>query len=182
MDAKAPDFIAFLTAEIGGTAPWAGFNVMLAANMLREAAAMTTQIHGEIIPSDKPGSLSMGVRQAAGVCVGIALGTRQVILGTRAIAMALACGNTVILKASEQCPGLHVMIGQVMVEAGLPDGRRQRHHQCAGGRGPGGRGAYRRPRSQARQLHRLHPRRPDHRRTVRPHPGRRCSNSAARLR
>ncbi|MBC7152594.1 MAG: aldehyde dehydrogenase [Rhizobium sp.] len=122
MDAKAPDFIALLTAETGGTAPWAGFNVMLAANMLREAAAMTTQIHGEIIPSDKPGSLSMGMRQAAGVCVGIAPWNAPVILGTRAIATALACGNTVILKASEQCPGLHVMIGQVMVEAGLPAG------------------------------------------------------------
>ena len=46
--------------ETGATAPWAGFNVMLAANMLREAAAMTTQISGEIIPSDKPGSLAMG--------------------------------------------------------------------------------------------------------------------------
>ena len=51
-------------AETGATAGWAGFNVMLAANMLREAAAMTTQITGEVIPSDMPGSLAMGVAPA----------------------------------------------------------------------------------------------------------------------
>ncbi len=122
MDARAPDFIALLTAETGGTAPWAGFNVMLAASMLREAAAMTTQISGEIIPSDKPGTLAMAIRQPVGVCLGIAPWNAPVILGTRAVATALACGNTVILKASEQCPGLHVLIGQVFIDAGFPDG------------------------------------------------------------
>ena len=44
------------------------------------------------------------------------------ILGVRAIAMPLACGNTVVLKASEQCPGLHRLISTTMQEAGLPDG------------------------------------------------------------
>ena len=46
--------------ETGATGRWAGFNVMLAANMLREAASMTTQITGEIIPSDKPGCAGHG--------------------------------------------------------------------------------------------------------------------------
>ena len=36
--------------------------------------------------------------------------------------MPLACGNTVILKASEQCPGTHRLIPQCLVEAGLPSG------------------------------------------------------------
>ena len=119
---KVDEFAKILVEETGGTGPWAGFNVMLAAGMLREAAGMTTQIQGEIIPSDKPGTLSMAVRQAAGVCLGIAPWNAPIILGTRAVAMALACGNTVILKASEACPGLHVLIGQALVEAGLPDG------------------------------------------------------------
>ena len=42
--AAAPQFIAPMAGETGATAGWAGFNVMLAAGMLREAAAMTTQI------------------------------------------------------------------------------------------------------------------------------------------
>ena len=119
---RAGDFTTLMIEETGATAPWAGFNVMLAANMLREAGAMTTQISGEIIPSDKPGTLAMGVRQAAGVVLGIAPWNAPVILGTRAVAMPLACGNTVVLKASENCPGVHRLIGQCLVEAGIPKG------------------------------------------------------------
>ncbi|MEK1893354.1 MAG: aldehyde dehydrogenase [Rhizobium sp.] len=122
MDSKVGEFTRLMIEETGATAPWAGFNVMLAANILREAGAMTTQIAGEIIPSDKPGTLAMGVRQAAGVCLAIAPWNAPVILGTRAIAMPIACGNTVILKASEQCPGTHRLIAAALTEAGLPAG------------------------------------------------------------
>lgn len=122
MDSKAAEFTKLMIEETGATAPWAGFNVMLAANILREAGAMTTQIAGEIIPSDKPGTLAMGVRQAAGVCLAIAPWNAPVILATRAIAMPIACGNTVVLKASEQCPGTHRLIGTALTEAGLPAG------------------------------------------------------------
>ncbi|MGO7202302.1 aldehyde dehydrogenase [Rhizobium ruizarguesonis] len=122
MDSKVGEFTRLMIDETGSTAPWAGFNVMLAANILREAGAMTTQISGEIIPSDKPGTLAMGVRQAAGVCLAIAPWNAPVILATRAIAMPLACGNTVVLKASEQCPGTHRLIATVLTEAGLPAG------------------------------------------------------------
>ncbi len=40
-------FIAAMAAETGATAHWAGFNVHLAADILREAAALTTQIEGQ---------------------------------------------------------------------------------------------------------------------------------------
>ncbi|MBU1307109.1 MAG: aldehyde dehydrogenase [Alphaproteobacteria bacterium] len=119
---KVAEFTQLMIEETGSTAPWAGFNVMLAANMLREAGAMTTQISGEIIPSDKPNTLAMGIRQPAGVCLGIAPWNAPVILGTRAVAMAIACGNTVVLKASEACPGVHRLIGQCLHEAGMPAG------------------------------------------------------------
>ncbi|TGQ79789.1 aldehyde dehydrogenase [Mesorhizobium sp. M8A.F.Ca.ET.207.01.1.1] len=122
MGSKVAEFTRLMMEETGATGPWAGFNVMLAANMLREAAAMTTQISGEIIPSDKPGTLAMAIRQPAGVCLGIAPWNAPVILGTRAVAMPIACGNTVVLKTSEMCPGTHRLIGQVLVEAGLPKG------------------------------------------------------------
>ncbi len=122
MDSKVAEFTRLMIEETGATAPWAGFNVMLAANILREAGAMTTQISGEVIPSDKPGTLAMAVRQAAGVCLAIAPWNAPVILATRAIAMPIACGNTVVLKASEQCPGTHRLIATALTEAGLPPG------------------------------------------------------------
>ena len=122
MDAKTPEFIAAAIAETGATGPWIGFNVMLAANMIREAAAMVTQMGGEIIPANKPGTLAMAVLKPRGVCVGIAPWNAPVILGTRAVAMAIACGNTVVFKSSEMCPATHRLIGQCFAEAGLPAG------------------------------------------------------------
>jgi acyl-CoA reductase-like NAD-dependent aldehyde dehydrogenase len=122
LEARAAQFATVLSTETGATAGWGHFNVHLAAGMLREAASMTTQISGEIIPSDVPGSLAMGIRQPAGVVVGIAPWNAPIILGVRAIAMPLACGNTVILKASEVCPATHRLIGAVLTEAGLGDG------------------------------------------------------------
>ena len=120
LKARTPDFIAAMQTETGATAPWAGFNAMLAAGVLTEAASMTTQMSGEVIPSDTPGSLAMAVRVPAGVCLGIAPWNAPIILGVRAIAMALACGNTVILKASELCPATHRLIGDALTDAGIP--------------------------------------------------------------
>ena len=122
LEAKTPKFIEAVGAETGGTAMWAGFNCMLAAGMLREAAALTTQIAGEVIPSDVPGSLAMGVRQPAGVVLGIAPWNAPIILATRAIATPLACGNTVILKGSENCPRTHQLIIEALQDAGFPPG------------------------------------------------------------
>jgi benzaldehyde dehydrogenase (NAD) len=56
------------------------------------------------------------------VVLGIAPWNAPVILGVRAIAVPLACGNTVVLKASEICPATHRLIGTVLREAGLDHG------------------------------------------------------------
>ena len=75
-----------------------------------------------MIPTDTPDNLALAVRQPCGVVLGIAPWNAPVILGTRALAMPLACGNTVVLKASEACPAVHRLIGTVLQEAGLGDG------------------------------------------------------------
>jgi acyl-CoA reductase-like NAD-dependent aldehyde dehydrogenase len=122
LEARVEDFVAAMADETGATEGWARFNVALAANMLREAGAITTQVGGEVIPSDKPGLIAMAVRQPVGVVLGIAPWNAPVILGVRAIAMPLACGNTVVLKASELCPATHGLIGEVLRDAGLDGG------------------------------------------------------------
>lgn len=122
LEARGEAFAAVMAAETGASGMWAGFNVHLAAGGLLEAAALTTQINGELIPSDVPGSLAMGVRQPAGVVLGIAPWNAPVILAVRAIALPLACGNTVVLKGSEVCPATHRLIVEVLQEAGLPKG------------------------------------------------------------
>jgi acyl-CoA reductase-like NAD-dependent aldehyde dehydrogenase len=111
-----------MMGEIGATAGWAMFNLMLATGMVREAAALTTQIGGEIIPSDHEGTIAMALREPVGVILGIAPWNAPIILGVRAIAVPLACGNSVILKASETCPRTHALIIEAFAEAGFPDG------------------------------------------------------------
>ncbi len=122
LEAKTPAFIEAVSAETGATSMWGGFNVMLAAGMIREAAALTTQVAGEVIPSDVPGSLAMGIRQPAGVVLGIAPWNAPIILAVRAICVPLACGNTVILKGSENCPRTHQLIIEAFQDAGFPPG------------------------------------------------------------
>ena len=120
--AKADAFVEAMMGEIGATKGWALFNLGLAVGMVREAAALTTQIGGEVIPSDKPGCLAMALREPVGVILGIAPWNAPIILGVRAIAVPLACGNSVILKASEISPRTHSLIIEAFAEAGFPEG------------------------------------------------------------
>jgi benzaldehyde dehydrogenase (NAD) len=113
---------ATMGREMGAAAGWCGFNAMLAANMLREAAAQVYSTVGQVIRSDVPGLTAMAVREPAGVVVGIAPWNAPLILGVRAVAMPLACGNTVVLKASEQTPATHAAIIECLNDAGLPAG------------------------------------------------------------
>ncbi|GGF72530.1 aldehyde dehydrogenase [Alteromonas lipolytica] len=122
LESKQEAFVAAMMGETGATAGWAMFNLMLAASMLREASALTTQISGEVIPSDKPGCMAMALREPVGVILGIAPWNAPIILGTRAVSTALACGNAVILKASEICPQTHSLIIEALAEAGFPEG------------------------------------------------------------
>jgi acyl-CoA reductase-like NAD-dependent aldehyde dehydrogenase len=122
IEARAGAFVEAMAGELRASEPWARFNVMLGAGMVREAAALTTQITGEVIPSDKPGLFSLALREPVGVILGIAPWNAPVILGCRAIATPLACGNTVILKASERCPRTHRLIVEAFAAAGIPDG------------------------------------------------------------
>jgi benzaldehyde dehydrogenase (NAD) len=122
LEERGPEFAKVMTEETGSTFGWGLFNTHLAAGMLREAAAQAYALVGEVIPSDVPGKLAMAVRVPAGVVVGMAPWNGPVILGTRAVATPLAFGNTVVLKASEQCPRTHAGIARALLDAGLPEG------------------------------------------------------------
>ncbi|HKS47510.1 MAG TPA: aldehyde dehydrogenase family protein [Amycolatopsis sp.] len=111
-----------MSREMGAAAGWCHFNVHVAVGMFKEAAAQTYSMVGEVIPSDVPGLTALGVRQPAGVTVGIAPWNAPLILGVRAVAMPLAYGNPVILKASEQTPGTQAEIARALHDAGVPAG------------------------------------------------------------
>lgn len=112
-----------MAREAGGTRPWAYFNVALAANILREAAAAITAPRGEVLSSQKEGALGLAVREPLGVVAAFAPWNAPVILGVRAVAAPLAAGNTVVVKPSEDAPiACGLLVADVFREAGLPDG------------------------------------------------------------
>ncbi len=122
LESKTPDFISAMASEVGASELWAGFNVMLAANLFREAAGIATQIQGETIPTDTPGALSMTLRQPVGVIFSMVPWNGPVVLAARAIAYPVVCGNCVVFRASEMSPMTHILVVEALHEAGLPPG------------------------------------------------------------
>ncbi|MGJ9374204.1 aldehyde dehydrogenase [Nesterenkonia sp. CF4.4] len=122
MESRAGEFTETMTREVAAAPLWSGFNVFLTAQLFREAASLATQIQGETLPTDKPGTLSMTVRQPVGVVLSMAPWNGAGVLAARAIAYPIVCGNSVIFRASESSPRSHAIIAEVLHEAGLPPG------------------------------------------------------------
>ncbi len=122
MVARADQFARVLAQETGGSETWARFNCDLAADIFRHAAGLTGYVRETARPGRDPNVTSLLVRQPAGVVLGVAPWNAPIVLAARAVAIPLACGNTVVLKASEFCPKLHAMVIEVLNEAGLPPG------------------------------------------------------------
>ncbi|MFC4112889.1 aldehyde dehydrogenase family protein [Nonomuraea zeae] len=114
---------ALMAGEVGGTRPWALFNVGLAANILRECAAAITAPRGDVLAAQEEGALGLAVREPVGVVAAFSPWNAPLILGVRAVAAALAAGNTVVMKPSEDAPiACGLFVADVLAEAGLPDG------------------------------------------------------------
>jgi acyl-CoA reductase-like NAD-dependent aldehyde dehydrogenase len=111
-----------MMSEVGAAGLWAGFNSFLTSQLFLEAAGLATQIQGETLPTDKPGALSMTVRQPVGVVLSMAPWNGPGVLAARAIAYPIVCGNTVVFRASETSPKTHAIIAEILHEAGLPAG------------------------------------------------------------
>ncbi|WP_405741323.1 aldehyde dehydrogenase family protein [Streptomyces sp. NBC_00028] len=123
LEGKGDQVAELMAGEAGGTRPWAYFNVALASNMLREAAAAVTAPRGEVLAAQEQGALGLAVREPVGVVAAFAPWNAPVILGVRAVAAPLAAGNTVVVKASEDAPlACGLFVADVLREAGLPDG------------------------------------------------------------
>ncbi|WP_419913125.1 aldehyde dehydrogenase [Hoeflea sp.] len=119
---REPEFIDVVASETGGSESWARFNCVLAADIFRHAAGLTGYARETEHAGRDANVRSILVRQPVGVVLGLAPWNAPIVLGSRAVAAPLACGNTVVLKASELCPKIHSMIVEVLEEAGLPAG------------------------------------------------------------
>ncbi len=119
---REAEFIEVIAHETGGSAAWARFNCDLAADVFLSAATLTDFETRTTRSGRDKTTESYLIRQPVGVVLGIAPWNAPVILASRAVAAPLACGNTVVLKASELCPKIHEMVIQALNDAGLPVG------------------------------------------------------------
>jgi acyl-CoA reductase-like NAD-dependent aldehyde dehydrogenase len=92
-----------------------------AADTFRYYAGWPTKIYGETNPS-APEMFNYTLREPVGVCGQIIPWNAPLMMAAWKIAPALACGNTVILKPAEQTPLTALRLGELLLEAGIPDG------------------------------------------------------------
>jgi len=122
LEAKRGEIVDVLIDEAGSTFGKAQFEVSFTVNMIRASSGEARRIFGQVIPSDVPGLLSFAIRRPLGVIAGISPFNFPLILSTKKIVMALAAGNTFVLKPSEETSLLGLKIADVFQEAGLPPG------------------------------------------------------------
>jgi len=122
LESSRQEVVDLLINEAGSTFGKAQFEVSFTVNMLRAVAGEARRIHGDVIPADIPGMISFAVRKPLGVVAGIAPFNFPLILATKKVCLALAAGNTFVLKPSEETSLVGLKIAEIFQKAGLPAG------------------------------------------------------------
>ncbi len=123
LEAHEDEVLEILAAEAGGTDAMAGTSVDLAHDQLREAATYPNRVKGEHRQSNIPGKEHIVKRQPKGVVTVISPWNFPLNLSMRAIAPAVALGNTVVVKPATNTPVVGgLLFGALAEAAGIPDG------------------------------------------------------------
>ena len=123
VERRRDEIIALLASETGCAGGFAGFQVLTAARLLRQAANWGYLPIGEVIRSDAPGTFALALRKPLGVVAGISPWNGAHVLAWRTLVNPLAFGNTVVLKPSEEAPvSAGLLLPEILAEAGFPAG------------------------------------------------------------
>ncbi len=98
-------------------------DVPLVVDHFRYYAGWATKVEGETIPVSFPGSYFVHtLREPVGVVGQIIPWNFPLLMAAWKLGVALACGNTVVLKPAEQTPLSALRLGELIEEAGIPAG------------------------------------------------------------
>jgi aminomuconate-semialdehyde/2-hydroxymuconate-6-semialdehyde dehydrogenase len=133
-DAEIGDTGKLLGPTLKGEIPRAAMQFRVFADIARSGLAMAP------IPTQIPGGAAMNYPERApkGVVAAICPWNLPLVLATWKIAPALACGNAIVVKPSEETPVTATLLGEVMSAAGLPPGA----YNVVNGFGPESAGAF----------------------------------------
>lgn len=122
LETRRMEIVDVLIDEAGSLPIKAHFEVNYAINLCNSAAADARYLLGETLPTTQAGQLGFTIRKPLGVIVGISPFNVPLLLSMKKICLALAAGNTFVLKPSEETPVIGLKIASVFAEAGLPKG------------------------------------------------------------
>jgi malonate-semialdehyde dehydrogenase (acetylating)/methylmalonate-semialdehyde dehydrogenase len=111
-----------LSREHGKTLPDAKGDIQRGLEVIEFCIGAPHLLKGEFTDSAGPGIDMYSMRQPLGVVAGITPFNFPAMIPMWKMGPALACGNTFILKPSERDPSVPLMLGELLKEAGLPDG------------------------------------------------------------
>ncbi|MBO6949126.1 MAG: CoA-acylating methylmalonate-semialdehyde dehydrogenase [Rhodospirillales bacterium] len=111
-----------ISAEHGKTIEDAKGEVARGLEVVEFVCGIPHLLKGEYSDSVAGGVDSVGMRQPVGVCAGITPFNFPAMVPMWMFPVALACGNTFILKPSERDPSTPMLLAQLLIEAGLPKG------------------------------------------------------------
>jgi malonate-semialdehyde dehydrogenase (acetylating)/methylmalonate-semialdehyde dehydrogenase len=122
MQANQKDIARLITEEHGKTLPDALGSVQRGIEVVEFACGIPQLLKGEYSENVGTAVDTHTVRQPVGVCAGITPFNFPAMVPLWMFPMAIACGNTFILKPSEKVPSASIRMAQLFQEAGLPDG------------------------------------------------------------
>ncbi|MDH3690861.1 MAG: CoA-acylating methylmalonate-semialdehyde dehydrogenase [Gammaproteobacteria bacterium] len=111
-----------LSSEHGKTLPDAKGSITRGLEVVEFACGIPQLLKGEYTENVSTGVDSYSIRQPVGVCAGITPFNFPAMVPLWMYPVAIACGNTFILKPSEKDPSVAIRIAELASEAGLPDG------------------------------------------------------------
>ena len=97
-------------------------DVPMTSDHFRYFAGWATKLEGDTIPVSIPNMFTYTLREPLGVVGQIIPWNFPLQMASWKLAPALACGNTVVLKPAEQTPLTALRLGELMLEAGFPEG------------------------------------------------------------
>jgi malonate-semialdehyde dehydrogenase (acetylating)/methylmalonate-semialdehyde dehydrogenase len=122
MDARKAELAAIVTEEHGKTLADAEGSITRGIEVVEFATGIAHLLKGEFSENVGSDVDSWSLRQPVGVCAGITPFNFPAMVPLWMFPIALACGNTFVLKPSERVPSLSLKMAELLREAGLPDG------------------------------------------------------------
>ena len=122
LEANKDELAKLITAEHGKTLADAGGSVQRGLEVVEFAMGIPHLVKGEYSEEVGTGVDCHSLRQPLGVCAGITPFNFPVMVPLWMFPVALACGNTFVLKPSEKVPSASMLMAELLKQAGLPDG------------------------------------------------------------